>query len=432
MVGSPRRRNVQPRASRSHRGAWAAVCVVAVLAVAAFTARGSTDSGAPRATVPSNGGMTCQAQPTREPCEAVEISGRVWRYAYLPAAKPTADTVVVDFGGPGLAVLSGEARIGDFRAAYPTLASRYNLVIPEEPWVTQVIRPECEDAMTRYYLAARSMRAEVASAGREVSDACGLGGSSQEWGFTPSSYTRLIQAISSRHSLVIKGFVGQSWGSVRLSYLGSARIDWAVLLRPYPLGVSADALVEERSRLLDKLAAPVQRMNAVRTSDRSVEISQFDQFSAVVGLGYVDDESVPALLPGIRNGTALGEIGRLSDMLWMRYGTDSISPGRLAQIQEQCSVIGPTSGSLAPGTADVRWVIAAQLAPCGSLPRTPTNPWPTSRVCVVSSPLDTVTPDALVHQAYGTTSSGIERVQSAKRSHSSFDGLETCLERVAR
>ncbi|WP_040927809.1 hypothetical protein [Saccharomonospora azurea] len=389
----------------------------------------TTDNGEP-APIPTQeaalDGLTCEAQKTKEPCTDIEVDGRIWRYAYLPATQKTSDTVVLDFGGPGHSVLSGEVGLSAFLTAFPALQSRYNIVVPEEPWVTQAVSTECQDAQSRYYLAAREASATVDTVAKDMASRCGLADSSQRWGFDAPTYQKLIETINARHGLTLKGFIGHSWGSVRLTYLDAPKLDWAILVRPFPVGTDQATLIAERAVALADLQAGIRPVSPTAVAGRSLPVMAFDQYSAVVDLGYINDQSFDEISPHVLDGTDTVQIGRLSDGLWMRYGRDSISPGSLAQLQETCASAGEVP-ALPTEVTSVTDILRLRQAPCHAMPATPVKPEFAPSMCVVTSPRDTVTPGKLVRSTYADTSTRVRFVESTQRSHSSFAGLDECL-----
>jgi hypothetical protein len=372
------------------------------------------------------GGATCEVQPTREACTDIEMDGRIWRYALLPADEQTSETVVVDFGGPSLSVLSGEVGLSAFRAAFKELSRRYNILVVEEPWVTEMVPADCRAALTAYYLSLRSSTDTISRKGTEMAQRCELSNTPWRWGFDSVSYAKLVRAISQRHGLKVKGFVGHSWGSVRLAYLDRSALDWAILVRPFPVGVSAPALLKERARMLADVSSNLQLVKPTVIRGRSLPVIPFDQLSAMIGLAYVDDTFFENMSGRILDGTDMERIGRLSDRLWGRYGRDSISPGMLALFQEVCAIVGPTWEDIRQINS-VRDIFLARHAPCRAVPIGQLSPVVIRSMCVVTSRRDAVAPDRLVRLAYESASEKIKFVESKERSHSSFDGLEHCL-----
>jgi hypothetical protein len=373
-------------------------------------------------------GATCKEQPTRVACKDIEANGRIWRYALLQADTPTADTVVVDFGGPGQTVLSGVIDLQSFRAAYPSLSTRFNLLVLEEPWVTEELTDDCEGALTGFYLALRTAPLTADRQGADLVRRCEVNSGGRAWGFQSAAYAGLVRAVEQRDHLTVRGFVGHSWGAARLAYLDSAKLDFAALIRPFPLGADADHLVAARVRKLAEMAGDTRGdAHPTDARDRSLPVTRFDEMSAQVELAYVDDPFFAANAAGVLNGADRVLIGTLSDKLWGRYGRDSVSPALLAQLQEICPTTGPTSGSTGEITS-VQDVLAAQFSPCRAIARTSAATVTARKTCVVSSALDAVAPGDLAATAY--RGNAVQWVDVPNRSHGSFDGLEICLKTV--
>lgn len=394
----------------------------------------------------------CGDYPVREPC--LDLDGVV-RYALLKAPTPTAKTVIVDFGGPGSAVLSGEADLTGFAADHPQLSLQYNLLVLEEPWVTHPWEDSglCKEALSSFYRALRDEADALETRGHAVSERCDLpqhGG--DRWGFNQWEYRGYVEKILDRHALNLRGFVGQSWGAVRLRYLPGTQLDFAVLVRPFPVSVEADRLVNARAEaIIDTLPSSIHPVETTALAARSVPVTNFDQLSAVVELGYVDDNYFADNADVVISGENEAEIGRLSDDLWQRYDVDLLSPAKLAQWQEICGVVegsayGPDHRPRVDGRdiSRIRDVLAAEFAPCADteadrLPQMGAGDWGTTSRnppdqpsnCVVTSPLDTVAPQTLAHDAYSfIVDEEVTWVESMERSHSSLDGLTECLGRV--
>jgi pimeloyl-ACP methyl ester carboxylesterase len=341
----------------------------------------------------------------------------------------TVDTVVVDFGGPGAAVLSGANNVSGFVANYPELNARYNLLVVEEPWVTRDVVPTCRASLSYFYEALRSPGTDAAllAASAKVRGDCQLVTQPGEWAFSPQSYRELVQAIARKHALNLVGFVGHSWGSVRLSYLQDLPIRWAILARPYPIGVSVGDLIAGRALAMDELKVRLlsTKPAAIAKLDRSrsLPVTTFDRLSAVVELGYVDDSMVSTIGPGVENGSDVERIGLLSDELWGRSNVNDISPRLLSFLGEVC----PISGRPATVNIDsLDGLLSAQFSACSGsasyVPRISAG----IDLCVVVGSRDSVTPATLVRSAMSSLPQ-TRWVVSDVAAHSSFDGLGGCL-----
>ena len=259
-----------------------------------------------------------------------------WRYALIPSATPTDQTVLVDLGGPGQAILSGSHSLGAFGDDFAELGGRYNLLFLEEPWVTQEIPESCNAELSALLNTVRAGRPASTNAAN-VAQFCQLAQRpgqqpgqpipSRDWGFDPAVYADLVAAIVQRHKLAFTGFIGHSWGAARLDYLmsdtaeappGWNSLAWSVLVRPYPLGVDISALIAERSRMLrHAFPYPLQAIPSTVIDSRSLPVTAFDQASAAVELGYSEDEYVKTHARRVFDGANIADIG----ILWTNSGS---------------------------------------------------------------------------------------------------------------
>lgn len=365
------------------------------------------------------GAQLCELMPTRAPCREIAVQGRTQRYQLLASSTPTNKAVLVDFGGPGASVL-GDNGLATFRAAFPELDA-YNLLVLEEPWVVESVPDSCAASLTTFYHALRDSRG-VLDAGRAVATACQVGAG--RWGFTPAGYRAAVQAVLSHEGLDLTGFVGHSWGGVRLSYLDQVDLSFAVLVRPFPMRAGLTQILPARAELVPAGGAGTVRATSLPT--RSLPVTQFDVVSARVALGYLDDSFAGDVRQRIaaNDGVAIGE---LSDRLWGRYGVDSLSAAILAEWDEVCPVTGGLHGGLPP-TTTLDGVLGARFAPCGPVaPRTAPSLPGLDRVCIVTSDSDSVTPAGLIRTSYVLPAGTIRWVETKIRSHSSFEGIGDCL-----
>ncbi|MFE9206916.1 hypothetical protein [Micromonospora sp. NPDC007230] len=348
--------------------------------------------------------------------------------------------MIVDIGGPGNAVLSGGSNLGGYRNEFPELGQDHNLLFLEEPWVTERLPQECSSALTEFYVALRGDPAEAPRKGASLRDECQLSSTAPSWGFDPNSYSKLVGAILSREQLRVTGFIGHSWGSVRLTYLKpevvgpSLDLAWAVLVRPFPVGVNAAQLVNSQSSVIAGRTKDVSANGASEVEGRSLPVTYFDYLSAEISRGYLDDNSFADSVADMEkypDQSSLKTIGRLSDAYWKRYGRTSISPGYLALVQETCAVLGGWTEPFGE-IASPRDVLAASFLPCAERQPITGSVRPGNvQTCLVSSPLDSVVPEKLIKRAYGgTASTNLAWRTSTQRSHWSVDQLKECLAEV--
>lgn len=366
----------------------------------------------------------CESQPTKAPCREVRVDDGTHRYQLLPAKKPTTETLLIDFGGPGISLLA-DTRLEQFRDAFPQLA-RYNLLAVEEPWVTASVPTACQETLTRFYQSLRSSEA-VRTHSEALNRACRIG--EGRWGFTRASYRSTIDAIAATEKLQIDGFVGHSWGGSRLTYLKDRSMKFAALVRPFPVGIGAEELVTARSR---KTAGAASKSELPETAvdGRSVPVSQFDLASAYIGLGYVDDTVRPGVAKLI-DGRDPTTVGKLSDGVWGRYGLDSVSLSLLAELDEVCGMTGELSGEL-PSTRSPTGVLAARFAPCQGKPVTNEPLTGVAQMCLVTAAADSVAPAASIKKYFPVAATPTRWVSTAATAHSRFDGISACLKKVIK
>ncbi|MFG1823649.1 hypothetical protein ACGFIJ_14275 [Microbispora bryophytorum] len=359
----------------------------------------------------------------------------MWRYALYRSRSRTADTVLTELGGPGLAVLSGQFQLSRFPEMHKTISDRYNFLFIEEPWVTTELSDECRTSLRSFYRSVRSGDRSAPGRAEDMRVRCISGsdrtGRRAAWGFDKQSYSSLVREIEKRERIQIRGFIGASFGSVRLTYLDTADLKWAVLVRPFPVGVSGRDLLSARARAVSRFwhdvtqAASAERAGSRRDA-RSVPISTFDMLSAAVEFGYLDKESVSKVKREVRAGD-LGPLGDLSDLLWMRYGEYDLSPAFLAYSQEVCANVSgwPSWSGRMATPSDI--LVAAHL-PCGQKPVVHADSPFMGKLCIAFSPDDSVVPERLVRSSFAD---GVHAwVASDERAHGSLGGLTSCLEKV--
>jgi len=367
----------------------------------------------------------CESQPTQELCASVKVGDIEQRYALYMAATPTADTVIYDPGGPGVSALSGTLTLQSVQERLP---SEYNLLVLEEPWVTKEISENCSNSMSGYYSALREAEGiEAAALSIQVECALGQG----MYGFTPERYREAVSMISESRNLQIKGFLGHSFGSVRLSYLDSTvpniQPAWAIVTRPFPVGVEADELMQSRADVLRGVLPGeiASHEFAVEISSRSIPVTRFDQFSAFVGTGYVADAELDEVLSSISSVADPQLIGTLSDQLWMRYGVDALSPGVLAFWEETCDTMGQVTNP-PEGISSVEDILFATASVCDSFDVASTVESGGTDVCVTSSVGDSVAPASLIGEVFDEAI--VLSVDS--RAHGDVIGWEDCWDEV--
>jgi len=375
----------------------------------------------------------CQAAPTREQCSSVKVDGRAVRYALYRAPVATQETLLVDVGGPGVAVLSGLEGLGALAQALGPSGAKFNLLFIEEPWVTASMPRKCDDALSGYYRVVRSGASDVTSEARRLIDDCGVG--QGRWGFSRASLVSSLEAIKSSEKITVRRFLGFSFGSVRWSYLHGP--DWlsSILVRPFPLGVPGDRIIAARVTALeqDTVAPAAPRAAGVVVEGRSLPVTAFDLASARVQMSYLPPEQRDRVARLMSQGKGHKAAGQLSDRLWGRFGKERLAPSMLAYLDEVCQASSwPASRvGVSPGS-----VLAALTAPCRWVPgvrpdREPTlRPPEVGRLCVVVGDSDPVVPGALMEQELTPLPDRTTLLKVPERDHTAVSGLQECLERT--
>lgn len=396
--------------------------LVAVLLGASLVAC-SGEPPAAKKTAPAPSAVTCTSRPRvrdGDLCGTVTVGARTYRYALMRTTGSRRETIVVDPGGPGISALAHNGVRALVQTYAGEVSQQRNVLVLEEPWVTAPVLPECDTAVSQYYRSFSSGQPSH-SAAMQVRDKCELAAPGR-YGLA-ADYASILSAIAQRDGLVLEGFVGASFGSVRLDYAvqGGIRFRWAVLVRPYPVDTPMAELHAARAEAVD-LAFPAQAMPAARL-ESGPSATPADVVAARVASGQLGD------LPRTQE-----QVIDRARGLWQAYGVDSISYSLLAYWDEVCRLSTPDSaGSWDGSAADTRGFLASFHAPCDGLgpveerAATPKG-FSAPRLCVVSAAKDSVTPGALVHASYRRKAE--QWVESAESAHTSVDGIARCIRSV--
>jgi hypothetical protein len=378
----------------------------------------ATRSPAPTS-VPATDGDACATVPARLSCRTVTVEGRTFRYSLVGGDPASGNGVLLDPGGPGLAVLSGQHGLSALVEQHPQVTAWGAAYVLEEPWVTAPVEPGCRNALRAFYSAARLNGDADATAAALVRD-CDLALPGR-FGHGRELFRAAVAAIETAEGVTISTFVGASFGVVRASYIADM-LTRTLLLRPYPLGAPpADVLTERAERAWLRLpdttnVVPVPDLG-VEVPDRSLPVTPFDWYSAVLSAAYVDD---PSQLESLRSGDPAA-IGHLSDGLWQRYGQTDLSPGYLAYLSEVC----PTATGWpdpATMTDPAARVLATAHLPCRHLPSA--TPQPLDVDCVVIDHDDPIAPPGLLDTIRERATTV---VNVATGQHHSLEGFDECL-----
>ena len=242
-----------------------------------------------------------------------------------------------------------------------------------------------------------------------------------------------MQGIEEAESTVVEGFVGYSFGSTRLAYMGERQLDWAVLVRPFPVGASGIELINSRTEQVSNIfegSAPVSESPfEPEDASGSIPVNDFDYISAEIALGYLSSEEIDQYAP-VLSGRADDNLARrLSDSFWLRYGENSISPAYLSYISEVCEVAQgwDTGGSSLSGHEAI---ITRIHEPCVEIGRE-YNEYriEANDICIVVSENDPLASKDLVKSSLSYIPDD-KWMESNEVSHRSSDGTLECLDRV--
>lgn len=370
--------------------------------------------------------LSCVDGIVRNPefCRVTDGGEQAYRYGIVPAGRKwpgSGQAIVVDPGGPGLSALAGGGVARLAQEYLGSLASEYDVVVIEEPWVTAEWPDGCAGAMSDFYLGICEEPWELRTAA--VAANC-LAGSPQ-WGLSPETYGALLDEIETAHDTQIVGFAGSSFAAARWAYADPRRFDFAVLVRPFPLGVFADTPLGARGELIeaaaDRIGEPVFGFDVSPDppEGRSLTVGASDQ--AVAQIAAAASGLVPA---------GQAKVGRLADGFWQRFGETSISLALLAYWQEVCGVIGaPRANPWSGEPRDTTGYLVSFHQICDRIPAVDLDlPDTAPRLCVVLSVLDTVSPSSLAEAVFAPL--GAEVVYSDDSQHASLDGLDLCFQKI--
>lgn len=392
---------------------YSAIAFVALAIVAiAFAVR--TSKSHPRTPIEGLVGKKRHCDPELKglPCSEVVLSNRTIRYVALDRQGDTKAAVVVDLGGPGVALPASRLALAMLRAEIP---ADMRMIVLEEPWATHPVSELCRTALSRFYVALTRAQERRARASIELSRNCQLMGGGRPWGWTPASYREAVEAVADAERVQLRGIIAVSFGALRTARLwaGETSVDWVVLASPAGFDLSgkrymmarqasANAALlrgckacskprEERTQLL-RLRLDLER-RPVRVSGRTPSVRGADLDAAVLEAAYLSEgeraQFVGRLLD--RRAGTFRQIGELSDRLLLRYGEYDIAPSFLAYLAEVCRAYQPWPDS----NADVGSLIEALHAPCQAeraRSREALGERPSARLCIAYATHDDIVP----------------------------------------
>jgi hypothetical protein len=275
---------------------------------------------------------------------------------------------------------------------------------------------------------------------------CGIGRADSRWGWTPTAYAAVIDAVSRAEDLAIRAFVGASFAGQRLLYLSSTSIDWAVLVNPAPLAIDAGLFLRERrdaaylrlagscadcepGEVTDRVTAVAATLDdaPLTVPSRSLPVTGMDVGAAVMALGYQPEDIAASAWNAIETLTRVDLIGNLADTTWSRFGVEDVSPSWLAYLTEVCAAYADwPAGRPAAERDPVSNFLDAYHRPCSAVVRShrPRSP-SVGRLCVVSSADDGVAPSAFAATWAGPPNTKI--IEASGSAHGDFAHVAECL-----
>jgi hypothetical protein len=364
----------------------------------------------------------CIGHEVREACNQIDVEGNPYRYSIHTAGnKETRQTVVVDLGGPGIPILSGDFLLSSFAKDNGIPAGDYNLLFIEEPWVTQPFPTHCRLALENFYESARNLSTQHSGNAITVSNSCEL--QNGNWGHHPEIYQSAVQKISTAEDLDIVGFLGHSFGSVRWSYLKDVHFEWAILVNPFPLNTDLKEIIDHRG---DGTAHLLGKDSNQAFSERA-HPEPFDTFSASLQLGYLEESRRSALESSLWEGDAEA-ISQASNDTWSSYSDSNIYPSYLALLEETCKFNFNSLPSV-ESIKDSKDILYLLHSPCTENQNNNQLSHNSNKICIATSEHDIVSSHELVKRTFENMMPQNQTtiVETTEENHSSMAGLSDCL-----
>ncbi|HBX76489.1 MAG TPA: hypothetical protein DEG43_02475 [Acidimicrobiaceae bacterium] len=333
---------------------------------------------------------SCREPQVREQCSTIDVPDG--RYALLRATPPTTETVLIDLGGPGLSVLSGQFGLERLAAEQRETLGGRNALVVEEPWVTAQVPDGCAAALDDFGGGLLG-----ATPGSTDLGPCFIsaGGEQPRFGFDPVTYRNLVARIEDVEGVEVTGSIAVSFGIARVSYLGNRSWTDSVLWKPYPLGEPLDAMLSARAETirgwLDAIGVEPSTMT-------------FEQASALVALSYRGEHGFKELAGRLIEAPS-DNLDRLFRETWSLYGDHRVSPAFLAYLEETCNLGGDAGTPGESGGDAIAQVFAVTRRACGAVPRWGKWAGPQALAsegwCFVVSDGDAVSPPAMAQEAFG-------------------------------
>ncbi len=391
-------------------------------------------------------------------CHQVSSANGTVRYSLVRGTGPSASesAVLVDFGGPGESLFSAPLLAG-FIGTLPAKWQGKTYVALEEPWVLREAPVGCEQESARYYKdAQRTDDFGLATSAAALGESCHLGRGNEGW--NPDDYQAALAAVLAAEHIELEGFIGASFGANRRTYLRSSQPSWTVLATPAEPPGAAKSFLTSR---LNAVVRPFAACRACRTGqeavmdiararaaslnvhsetvpDRAVAVTAADVGAAIFGLASrPQDYEEAAALALVPSQAGAQKLGTLSDLVWGRYGTASISNSYLAYLDEVCPLYTNWSRALDHlGVNPAEQFLRRYHLPCVDIERRSTaanlrlaEPETFSQpVCMVGSKADFVT-GVEAAEAWQRFSPRSTYVIDIKGRHGSPD-LSSCLNAI--
>lgn len=336
------------------------------------------------------------AVPENDICHTVQLdSGFVVRYAIVegdmsPEGTTTGGLILIEPGGPGWSPLSSGSVgpiVNTVRESMGTSTGARYLVI-EEPWVTAPL-PQAGCAQSGERLLS-SLDSGLKPSQLSCSEA------STPFGWTPELYQKAVRAILDDQGTTLDGYIGASFGAVRLHYLQETAPNWAILISPLPIDSELGLILEHQGVNAAGNLAGIESIFAEyvgQVPDGSASVlSKADLSAAAVQLLSQSDLSIDELTQQT--------LAQLSAAYVGSYGRGQLSLGRLAYFEELC----PATRLTPPNDTDVSELVAFLYdyhSQClGSAdPRAELLQLPeTENICIVLGDNDPLVPASLMRE----------------------------------
>lgn len=347
-------------------------------------------------------------------CEGMRQAGCVSTEGvrYFLAGKHDANTaVVVDLGGPGLAI-GATTVLKDFVAALPkSLVEEHRVIALDEPWTYLPATSEaCEAAAGRWLRVGReslsTSNRSLLQAASELREECSAEFENSGW--SQQHYREAVAAALRNEDVQLQGFIGASFGAARRLYLdGEIQPDWTILVDPAPPNGTLIDLLQDRTFAAQHalttacatctdehlaMAALSLDVTPMPIEGRSLPVTGADLLSAIAVGAKQPPPIQHALAQALRGPDAsvetLATVGQTSDAAWGRYGTHSLAPSSFAYFAEVCAAY--PGAPAAEQQTSIGRALGALHSPCIDGPSSGLPDPPIADLCIVTHTGDVV------------------------------------------